>query len=354
MARHLAPEAVTAEEVIAVCGGRMPPEPALSPAAEPLPEPEQAREVARPPWRRLLAWISALTALVLALCIAGTTDFTALGQEQLTGGQLGLYGGLLGAMLVFALAVGRKKTAVKRSTLPPARRTLPGRTKVAAGMILLLIPLTLYFGTQYLGNRRYYVTSLLVMAECMLPFFLVYEGRKPQARELAVAAALCAMGIASRAMFFMLPQFKPVIALTIVTGVAFGGEMGFLVGAMSMLLSNMLFAQGPWTPWQMFSMGLIGFLAGLLFRRGRLRRSRGWLCLFGGLSAIVLYGGILNTASLLIWSETVSWKLLLPYLATGFPMDCVHAAATMFFLWVAGEPMLEKLDRIQTKYGLVA
>lgn len=81
----------------------------------------------------------------------------------------------------------------------------------------------------------------------------------------------------------MLPQFKPVMALTIVAGVAFGGETGFLVGAMTMLASNVLFGQGPLTPWQMFAMGIIGFLAGLLFRKGLLRRNRGALCVFGAL-----------------------------------------------------------------------
>ena len=60
-------------------------------------------------------------------------------------------------------------------------------------------------------------------------------------------ATLCALGVAGRAAFFMLPQFKPVLALTIISGVALGGETGFLVGAVTMLASNVLFSQGPWT-----------------------------------------------------------------------------------------------------------
>jgi energy-coupling factor transport system ATP-binding protein len=164
---------------------------------------------------------------------------------------------------------------------------------------------------------------------------------------------LCAIGVAGRAVFFMLPQFKPVIALTILSGVAMGGETGFLVGAMTMLASNVLFSQGPWTPWQMFAMGIIGFLAGVLFRKGWLRRSRGSLCLFGALSAIVIYGGIMNPVSALLWAGDLTPGLLLTYYATGFPMDCVQAAATALFLWFAAEPFLEKLDRIKVKYGLV-
>ena len=120
-----------------------------------------------------------------------------------------------------------------------------------------------------------------------------------------------------------------------------------------MLVSNMLFAQGPWTPWQMFSMGMIGFLAGILFGKGFLRRSRGSLCVFGGLSAILIYGGIMNSVSALMWAGELNWNLLAAYFLSGFPMDCVQAAATWLFLWFAAEPMLEKLDRIKIKYGLL-
>ena len=187
----------------------------------------------------------------------------------------------------------------------------------------------------------------------MLPFFFVFEGRRPQARELVVIAVLCAMSVAGRAAFFMLPQFKPVMALTIISGVAFGGESGFLVGAMSMLLSNIFFSQGPWTPYQMFAMGLIGFLAGVLFRKGLLRRTRGALAVFGAISAIVIYGGIMNPASALMASQEINWKVLLTYYISGFSVDCVHAAATVIFLLILAEPMLEKLDRIKVKYGMI-
>ena len=121
-----------------------------------------------------------------------------------------------------------------------------------------------------------------------------------------------------------------------------------------MLASNMLFAQGPWTPWQMFAMGIIGFLSGVLFRQGRLRPSRLSLSLFGLLAAIVIYGGVVNPASALLWSGELNRQIILTYYLTGFPLDCVQGVATFFFLWLAGPAMLEKLDRIRRKYGLVS
>lgn len=220
-------------------------------------------------------------------------------------------------------------------------------------MILLLIPLTIFIGAYYLDGRRYYLIAMLILLETMVPFFLVFEGRKPQARELVVIAVLCALGVASRAALFMLPNFKPVMALVILAGVAFGGETGFLVGAMTMLASNTMFGQGPWTPWQMFAMGIVGFLAGVLFRKGVLRRTRTSLCTFGAISAVVIYGGIMNPAAALLWARTLTPGILLPYFMTGLPVDLIHAAATALILWFAAEPMLEKLDRVKTKYGLI-
>ena len=187
----------------------------------------------------------------------------------------------------------------------------------------------------------------------MAPFFIAFEGRKPQARELVLLAVLSALAIGGRAVFFALPGFKPVAALVILTGVAFGAEAGFLVGAVTMLVSNVLFGQGPWTPWQMFAMGVIGLAAGILFRKGLLNRDRLSLSVFGGLSIFVIYGGILNPTSVWMYQSAPNLKMILATLVTGLPADAVHAASTVFFLWFLSESMLQKLDRVKVKYGLI-
>ena len=362
MARAFVPEAVTPEDLICVCGGELPPVPELPDEDFTLPQPAENSADWKPKplplWRKLLAGLSGILALILLIQAVGVTDLSALigadGMTALAAAQLKLYALTICAMLVFAFSVARRvhRPDYLQQT-PRERRKLSGRTAVAAVLILLLIPLTLFVGETYLSGKKYYFIALLILLECMIPFFLIFEGRKPQARELVIIAVLCAIGVAGRAAFFMLPQFKPVMALTIIAGVAFGGETGFLVGAMTMLASNVMFSQGPWTPWQMFCMGIIGFLAGVMFRKGLLRRSRISLCIYGALAAVIIYGGIMNPASALMWAGELSWKVLLSYYVSGFPVDCVHAAATWIFLWFAAEPMLEKLDRIKVKYGLV-
>jgi len=143
-----------------------------------------------------------------------------------------------------------------------------------------------------------------------------------------------------------------VTALVIVAGAALGGEAGFLVGAVTAFVSNMFFGQGPWTPWQMFAFGIIGFLAGLLFGRGSIARARAALCVFGGLATLVIYGGLMNACAMLTYQSSPSPAMYLAYCLQGLPFDLVHALATVVFLAIAARPMLEKLDRIKTKYGL--
>ena len=359
IARDVLPDAVTPEDVILVCGGTVEPEAELPEYQRIPPAPEKEMRTVKklPVWRKILAAVSGAASLALIAQAIGVTDLTKLidanGMTALAGGQLKLYGILLAALLVFALSIGRKADRPDYLIQTPVeKRKLQKRTVTATLLILLLIPLTLFVGVYYFAGRKYYFISLLILLECMLPFFLIFEGRKPQARELVLIAVLVALNVAGRAAFFMLPEFKPVVAMTILAGVAFGGETGFLVGAMTMLVSNMLFSQGPWTPWQMFAMGIIGWLAGVLYRKGVLRRGRLSLCIFGVIASTIIYGGIMNPASALMWSHTINWKIIVSYYVTGVPVDLVRAIATFFFLWLGAEPMLEKLDRVKTKYGL--
>lgn len=236
-------------------------------------------------------------------------------------------------------------------TAPKHKGKLSKRT--IASMFLILIPVTIWIGITLFDDRKYFVISLAIAVYCMLPFFLIFEGRKPQARELLTIAVLVAIAVAGRAAFFMVPSFKPVVAVTIISAVCFGAESGFLVGALSMLSSNMLFGQGPWTPWQMFAAGIIGFLAGILFRKGWLKARKISLCIYGFLATVFIYGGIMNPASLVMTSYAITKRNLLAIYMSGLPVDLVHASATVIFLWIASKPMIEKLERIKVKYGMI-
>ena len=256
------------------------------------------------------------------------------------------------AVAMFNL-IPRKKLGKELIQNEKSKRKISKRTKIATLLILFLIPITIFIGIYYLGDKKYYFISLLIILETMIPFAFAFENRKPKARELVIISALCAIGVAGRTAFFMLPQFKPVAAIVIISGVAFGGETGFLVGAITAFVSNFFFGQGPWTPWQMFSFGIIGFLAGIMFQKGILRKTKTDMCLFGFVATFVIYGGIMNPASVIMWQSNININMVLSSYVMGMPFDFIHAVSTVFFLFLAAEPMLEKLERIKIKYGLI-
>ena len=227
------------------------------------------------------------------------------------------------------------------------------RTWFALALMLLVVPLLLYLSVRFFHGRKYLICSLIVIVAAMLPFFMMFEGRKPKAREIMVISVLAAIGVAGRAAFFMVPSFKPVAAIVILTGVSFGGEAGFLVGCLIMMLSNMFMGQGPWTPWQMFSFGIIGFLAGILYQKGILKARKRDLCIYGFLSVVLIYGGIMNPASILMSYGYITPVSLVAFYISGIPVDLVHALSTVIFLWFLSRPLLEKLERIKKKYGLI-
>ena len=232
-------------------------------------------------------------------------------------------------------------------------RRLTRRTWATLAILLLAIPALMAVFVCVWDERKYYLTSLLLVGLMFVPFVLRFEGRRPQARELVLLATMTALAVAGRAAFYWLPQCKPVCAIVILTAVAFTPEAGFVTGAAAGLISNFFFGQGPWTPWQMLGMGLCGFLAGLVFHRGGLPRKREALCAYGAVSAFLVYGILLNAYSALLATGALTWQSLAVYCASGFAMDAVQAGSTAVFLWFFTEPMLDKLERVKIKYGFM-
>jgi energy-coupling factor transporter ATP-binding protein EcfA2/uncharacterized membrane protein len=228
-------------------------------------------------------------------------------------------------------------------------RSRTGLSKALEALFLALVPLTVCLGT--LGGRSWFYVSVIAIAELLAAFAARYEGRRPPAREIAVVAALCALAVAGRAAFFMVPQFKPVAAIAILAGAGLGGEAGFAVGALSAFVSNFMFGQGPWTPWQMLGFGAVGLISGALFS-GRKNAGTIPLCVYGALSVLLLYGPLNDISGVLMYQSAPNLALALAALLSGLPFNAVHAAATVFFLLLLAKPMLKKLTRLRVKYGI--
>lgn len=227
------------------------------------------------------------------------------------------------------------------------------RTAAALALSAALIAATLWLGT-ILPGRWHYITSTLVVVETMMPFFARFEARRPQARELALVATMAALAAASRVAFAFIPSFKPITAVIMVAGIAFGAETGFLTGALAAFASNFFFGQGPWTPWQMMAYGTGGLIAGTVFHR----RPSSWkpqaLAPFGFACIALVVGPLLDCCTLFTTGTVITWQFALAVFAAGLPSNLTHATACALTLLLVGRPLLGKLARLQTKYGLLA
>lgn len=289
------------------------------------------------------------------------SDLSGLVQQMTVTAEGRKYLVLCGVMIaaILGLLVAIRPITKKRNediVMDSVGRGFGKRTVVSIVAVLVLIPATIWFGVARLGDKKYFFISLLVLLEAMLPFFVSFEDRKPKVRDIVTLAVMCALAVTGRTAFFMLPNFTPVMAIVIIAGVAFGCEGGFITGAMTMFVSNFIMGQGPWTPWQMFAMGLVGFLAGLFFAGSSVRTrnmTKLGLCIFGALICIVVYGGIMNPASVIMWQPNVNFSMIMASYVTGFPFDLAQATATVIALWLVARPFLEKLDRVRIKFGVL-
>ncbi len=356
MARTRLPDAVLAEDIIVACGGKKEKREKKTRSVEL----HKVINEDKSPKPKKLSAARIITGSIFALLflltsLAFIADFDILGISKLS--FLGLGGFRIMAVIEIAVACfcyfPQREFGIEIIKLPKSDRKITKRTLAATFLILLLIPITIYVGVFFLGDRKYYFTSLIIILETMIPFCMVFESRKPKARELIVISVLCGIAVAGRAAFFMLPQFKPVVAIVIIAGICFGGETGFLVGAVTGFVSNFFFGQGPWAPWQMFAFGIIGFIAGILFKKGFLRKTKGSLCIFGFLATFLIYGGIMNPASIIMWQNKITWEMIITAYIAGASFDLMHALGTAFFLWFISEPMTDKIERIKIKYGLI-
>ena len=251
------------------------------------------------------------------------------------------------------------------------RRRARVKTILTILAALVLAPLTAVAGMAVPGNG-YYLSGTLIVLYAIVPFFVSFEGRRPTAREIAVVAVLTALAVAARAAFIWVPHFKPMAAVIMIAGLAAGPQTGFLVGSVAALASNFIFGQGPWTPWQMFSWGIVGFLTGTLYRTGIFgtvaglladarvfpRANLSWprriaLATVGFVLIVGLVGPILDTSTFFYLSTAPTPELAAVVYLAGLPVNAIHGAATALTLLVVANPLLDQLARVRVKCGLL-
>lgn len=218
--------------------------------------------------------------------------------------------------------------------------------------LFVLAPLLAFFSYKYLGSKYYFAAAFGLIFLSALPFFVMFEKRKIKTSEIVTIAVMSALSSMSRIAFAFVPQVKPLCAIVIITAIAFGENVGFITGAISIFVSNFAFGQGVFTPFQMLGAGLVGFFCGVIFHKKRQSKSRVLVSLVGGVLTFAVYGGIVDWCSVLMMATDFSKKSVLSVFASGVPFNLVHGATTALVLFFLNTPMQNKLSRLNTKYGI--
>jgi energy-coupling factor transport system substrate-specific component len=218
---------------------------------------------------------------------------------------------------------------------------------------VVAIPLVIILGIILLNDRQYAFISFAVAILASVPFFMVFENRgikgKSNTRRLVILATMVTISVLGRFIFAVIPFFKPVTAIVIVVAIYFGSEMGFMCGALSALISNFYFMQGPWTPFQMFAWGFIGLLAGLLSKY--LKDNPIYLSIFG------VFAALLFSLAMDIWvgmgiDGAFDFSRYIAAIVTSAPATLIYAISNIVFLLLLTKPIGKKLERIKVKYGV--
>ena len=192
------------------------------------------------------------------------------------------------------------------------------------------------------------VASFALLGVALFGLLASFERGKPAPRAVALVAALAGLAVAGRLAFAPLPNVKPTTDIVLIAGFALGARSGFAVGAVTALVSNMAFGQGPWTPWQMFAWGLVGVVGAAAARAtgGRINR---WGLAAIGAACGLLFGTIMDVSQWLTYGGDPTLAKLAAYSATSLPWNIAHAAGNAAFALAFGPILIAAIKRARTR-----
>lgn len=220
---------------------------------------------------------------------------------------------------------------------------------INAAIMCVLVPLVVYLGAKIFKEKQYAWISLCVAILACVPFFIRFESRDNDVRRLVLIAVMVALSVVGRFVFAPVPGFKPVTAMVAVTAMYFGSEAGFMTGALTAVISNFYFGQGPWTPFQMFAWGIIGFVIGLIAEP--LKRST-FLLVLSGIIAGVAFSLLMDVWSTLYTDGTFNIMRYFSFVVSSLQFMAIYAISNVIFLLVLSKPIGKIFERVKVKYGM--
>lgn len=299
-------------------------------------------------------------------------------------GDYALFGGIF--LMVVVGAAGLRLAGAGRAAAPIKKRRSPAIAlpelsvyglSLAIGVVALLYPfLVTAVQPTAAGTARAGESPLLLfvlMGLCFAALLVEVQGQAVSAKQIALLGVLVAINAVLRFIEVGIPGpggFSPIFVLIVLTGYVYGGRFGFLLGALTMLVSGLITGGvGPWLPGQMFTAGWVGLSAPLLRPLVRAlggaegsRRELVVVALFGAAWGF-LYGLIIN---LWFWPfmagpagqyyqaglglADVARRYAAFYLATSLLWDSMAMLGNGLLLLAFGQPALRALRRFQQRF----
>ena len=225
-------------------------------------------------------------------------------------------------------------------------------TVLSVILLIILAPVIMLLSMNFFQQGDYYISAVAIIILSIVPFYVFFEQRKIKTSEIVTLAVMIALCVASRAVMAYIPQVKPTCALVIVTAIAFGPNVGFFTGSLSMFVSNFIFGQGMFTPFQMLGMGLVGFICGLIFHKKPYSNNKLAVSVIGGLACFLIYGVIVDNCSFFMMSTEFTFKSAIKIYLSGLSFNLIHGITTGILLLFINKPMTDKFNRLRIKYGI--
>ena len=188
-----------------------------------------------------------------------------------------------------------------------------------------------------------------ILALVLIGGFTWFERARPSARIIAAVAALAALGVAGRLVLAPIPNVVATTDVALLAGYTLGGGPGFVVGALSALVSNFWLGQGPWTPWQMAGWGMVGIGGAVLAALSGRRIGRWGLAGVGAIAGLA-YGALLDLSVMVNFGGEQSLDRYLALSARSIPFNVAHAAGNAALMLAAGPAMIRMLDRYRERF----
>ncbi|MEM3573420.1 MAG: ECF transporter S component [Nitrososphaeria archaeon] len=144
-----------------------------------------------------------------------------------------------------------------------------------------------------------------------------------ESKKLALTTILTATTVASRILLAPLPNIKPVVFFTLFSGLLAGPIVGFLVGSLSMIITDMLFfGSGVWTMVTAPTMGFVGLLGSLFIKfNGRISRFNLFIL---GFFVTLFYDLFTSVALAYVFNYSVIVAIIMLFFPSPYPFGPVH------------------------------